>query len=351
MTPHSAGTPCETTPPPSSALALTLRALTPLLETPGLTDLCINRPGEAFLDTSAGWQRLAAPFADADWCLRLAKLIAHATHQRITPEAPLLSATLPSGERVQIVIPPASPSAVFAVRKPSTVQWTLEGLTEAGLFTHTRTVENGTQDQCEQALIAHLRAGQYSEFLREAVRARKNIVISGATGSGKTTLMKALVQEIDERERLITIEDALELTLDRHPNSVRLLYSKDNQGLAKVTPKQLIECTLRLRPSRVLLAELRAEEAFEYLLATAAHPGSVTSVHASSAPLAFEQLSLLVKRSPGGAELGREDILNLLHLLVHVVVQMGSDRRVREIWYAPLEQAPRRPRTTPCARV
>ena len=92
----------------TSSLELTLKPLRPLLARPEVTELCINRPGEIFLETHRGWEREEIPFADFDWCLRLARLIAHYTRQRINEESPLLSATLPSGERVQIVIPPAT---------------------------------------------------------------------------------------------------------------------------------------------------------------------------------------------------------------------------------------------------
>ncbi len=111
----------------------------------------------------------------------------------------------------------------------------------------------------------------------------------------------------------MTIEDAKELVLDRHPNHVRLFYSKDDQGVARVTPKQLLESCLRMKPDRILLAELRAEEAFDYLRnVNSGHPGSITSVHATSAELAFEQLVLLVKQNQGGRELARSDIKSLL---------------------------------------
>jgi type IV secretion system protein VirB11 len=120
---------------------------------------------------------------------------------------------------------------------------------------------------------------------------------------------------------------------------VRLFYSKDGQGLARVTPKQLLESCLRMKPDRILLAELRAEEAFDYLRnVNSGHPGSITSVHAASAELAFEQLVLLVKQSTGGRELARSDIKQLLYLLVDVVIQCGIERHerfIREIWYDP----------------
>lgn len=175
--------------------------------------------------------------------------------------------------------------------------------------------------------------------MRLAVIARKNILVSGPTGSGKTTWTKALIREISSDERLITIEDSPELVLDRHPNHVRLFYSKDDQGLSRVTPKQLLEACLRMKPDRILLAELRSEEAFDYLRnVNSGHPGSITSVHASSAALAFEQLVLLVKQSTAGRELPRQDIRSLLHLVVDVVIQFacrGQQRFIEEIWYQP----------------
>jgi type IV secretion system protein VirB11 len=120
---------------------------------------------------------------------------------------------------------------------------------------------------------------------------------------------------------------------------VHLFYSKDQQGVARVTPRQLLESCLRMRPDRILLAELRSEEAFDYLRnVNSGHPGSITSVHAASAELAFEQLMLMIKQSPGGQALPRADIKQLLFLLVDVVVQFGvehHERFVREIWYDP----------------
>ena len=99
----------------SSALELTLRSLRPWLTRPGVTELCINRPGEVFVETREGWQRESVPFADFDWCRRLAKLIANSTHQRVDEESPLLSASLPSGERVQLVLPPATTPGLATV--------------------------------------------------------------------------------------------------------------------------------------------------------------------------------------------------------------------------------------------
>src|ERR1700757_4430818 len=274
-----------------SALELNLRALRPILSDPNVTELCINRPGHAFIETRQGWECRCLPFAHFDWCKRLAKLVANSTRQRVDEATPLLSASLPTGERAQIVLPPATTPGTVAItlRRPSSEVWSIGELAERGIFRSTR----------------------------------------------RST--KALIREIPAAERLIAIEDAQELVLDTHPNHVRLFYSKDDQGLARVTPKQLLESCLRMKPDRILLAELRAEEAF-YSLAqvNSGHPGSITSIHAGSCELAFEQLVLLVKQSQGGRDLARSDIKSLLYLLIDVVIQFGvegHERYIREIWF------------------
>ena len=324
----------------SSSLELTLRALRPVLEDPDVTEICINRPGEGFVERRTGWMRTVLPFADFDWCVRLGKLVANATKQSISAERPILSGWLPRGERIQIVLPPATPATCVSItiRRPSDGVYRIAELEANGLFERCVPASEAL-DEVEVELAALLEKRSYRDFLRLAVQSRKNIVVSGPTGSGKTTFTKGLILDIPAHERLITIEDAKELVLDHHPNHVRLYYSKDGQGQAQVTPKQLLESCLRMRPDRILLAELRSDEAYYYLRnVNSGHPGSITSVHASSARLAFEQLMLLVKESPGARDLAREDIKSLLLMLVDVVVQFGIEKQrrfVKEIWYDP----------------
>lgn len=326
--------------PEFSSLELLLRPLYPWLSEPTVTELCINRPGEVYLETRQGWRRETLAFADFNWCQRLAKLTANYTRQRVDAEAPLLSASLPRGERIQIVMPPATTAGCVAItiRRPSEEVWSIEELGRSGIFNSTRRATDAL-DATEAELLRQLEGQEYEAFMRLAVRSRKNIVVSGPTGSGKTTYTKALIREIPTDERLITIEDAKELVLDDHPNHVRLYYSKDDQGQARTTPRQLLEACLRMKPDRILLAELRADEAFDYLRnVNSGHPGSITSVHAASAELAFEQLVLLVKQSRAGSELARSDIKSLLYLLVDIVIQFGVDRHerfIKEIWYDP----------------
>lgn len=323
-----------------TALDLTLQSLHPILTNPQVTELCINRPGEVYVESHQGWHCESVPFADFDWCWRLAKLVANSTQQRIDQCSPLLSASLPGGQRVQIVLPPATTAGCVAItiRRPSDAAWTIGELARRGVFRNT--LRSGDkQDQTDADLLSLLVRRDYEAFMRLAVISRRNILVSGPTGSGKTTWTKALIREIPPHERLITIEDARELILDRHPNHVRLFYSKDDQGVARITPKQLLECCLRMKPDRILLAELRSEEAFDYLRnVNSGHPGSITSVHATSAALAFEQLVLLVKQNPGGREMTRADIKSLLYLLIDVVIQFGvagHERYIREIWFDP----------------
>jgi type IV secretion system protein VirB11 len=319
-----------------SALAAYLAPLAPWLADPTLTELCVQRPGEAWAERDGAWTRIVDPALSVEWAHRLVTLLAARSHQKSTAEQPLLSTALPSGERVQAVLPPACTPGhvVLAIRRPSAQTWSLDALAARGVFGH------GVADgplRASERMHAACEARDWQTFLRLAVQAKQTILVSGATGSGKTTLTKALLGEIPAHERLVTIEDAPELPLHSHPNSVALFYSKDGQGQSRAGPKQLLEASLRLRPDRILLAELRGEEAYAYLRAVSSgHPGSITSIHAGSPALAFEQLGLLVKESAAGRELKREEIRAMCEAVVDVVVQCERStegRRVREVWW------------------
>ncbi len=317
-----------------------LAPLRPHLAPDDVTELVINRPGEFAVERAGGWRWIEAPDLTADWLRPLAVAAAAVTAQDVTRETPICSTVLPSGERCQIVIPPAAEHVSLTLRKPSPTTLTLDQFVADGLF---EKVALATPDlkPDELALMALRDAGDWPGFFRAAVAARRNILISGPTGSGKTTFAKGLVQLIPSHERLLTIEDARELVVP-HRNTVHLLYAKDGQGLAQVGPKQLLESALRMRPDRILLQELRDGTAFFYLRnVNSGHPGSITTIHADSAALAFDQLTLLVKESEGGRDLARDDIRALLHLLVDVVVQMKRIEgrfRMTELWYEPLRK-------------
>jgi len=328
-----------------------LRPLRAQLDAPGVLEVCVNRPGELLVETVRGWQVVAAPELTQERCVSLATAVATFSDQQINQERPLLAATLPSGERIQFVIPPAVTRGTVSitVRKPSQVIKRLDDFEREGLFerindaraTVTRTASAGLLP-FEQELVALKDAGRYAEFLRLAVRKHQTIVVSGKTGSGKTTFMKGLVEEVPQHERLVTIQDTAELSLPNHPNVVHLYYSKDGQGTAKVTAKQLLEACLRMKPDRIFLAEVRSDECFYFVrLAASGHPGSITSVHAGSCALAFEQMSLLIRESGAGGGLRMNEIKWLLGVVVDVVVQFDKDERGRfisEVFYEPRRQ-------------
>jgi type IV secretion system protein VirB11 len=324
----------------SSVLLHYLAPLQRCLEPDDVTELVVNRPGELAIERAGGWEWRDAPDLTETWLATLAKAAAAFTTQDVTDETPICSTVLPQGERCQIVLPPAAEQLSLTLRKPSAATFDLDAFARGGLFDAVAVATNDLSAD-ETALMALRDAGDWPGFFRLAVNTRRNVLISGATGSGKTTFAKGLVQLIPPQERLLTIEDARELVVP-HRNAVHLLYAKDGQGLAKVGPKQLLESALRMRPDRILLQELRDGTAFFYLRnVNTGHPGSITTIHADSAVLAFEQLTLLVKESEGGRDLARDDIRALLHLLVDVVVQMRRvDGRFRmtEVWYDPLRK-------------
>lgn len=323
-------------------LARYLEPLAPYLSDNTLTEIVVNRPGEVFVEGPHGWTRHELAALTQTYLSHLATAAASHTRQDIGPEYPVVSTSLIGDERCQIVMPPAVPADTISltIRKPSTMTMSLGTLELAELFDEVRSASDEL-DADEHRLLALKEAGQWREFLELAVRTRRNILISGATGSGKTTLSKALIAAIPEHERLITIEDTAELMIP-HQNCVRLLYAKDGQGVARIGPRELLESSLRMRPDRILLQELRDGTAFFYLRnVNSGHPGSITTVHADSARLAFEQMTLLVKESAEGRDLHRDDIRSLLLHLVDIVVQMQKRNgryRISEIYYDPVRK-------------
>lgn len=311
--------------------------LAPFLSDKGLYEVVINRPGEVLTEGPGGWDCHNLPELTFEKLMRLARAVASFSGQGIDETRPLLSATLPDDERIQIVIPPATTRNIVSItiRKPSSVSLSMRDMETGGIFENV--IAGADVEVGDASLLEAYREGRYRTFLEGAVLARKNIIISGATGSGKTTLSKALIQHIPDDERLISIEDTPELTIPQ-PNHVRLFYSKGGQGVAKLGAKDLLESCLRMRPDRVLLQELRDGTAFYYIRnINSGHPGSITTVHADSPKLAFEQLTLLVKESEGGQDLDRDDIRNLLKSSIDVIVQckrIAGRFRVTEIYFA-----------------
>lgn len=324
------------------------------------TEIWVNRPGELVIQLETGNLVVKEPLLDFGALEAFAQAIAVYSPQQQTVGArtPLLSATMPDGERIQIVLPPAvEPGLVsMSIRIPKSEIIPLAKYRDSGAFTKfiwprpENLKEALKQLSPEDRRLAELLAtGNLHDFLIECVLAKKNTGVIGDTGSGKTTLMKSMCQHIPVHERLITVEDVRELMLPLHDNRVHLLYSKSSQGVARITPADLISSLMRMAPDRALLAELRGSEAWDFLkLLTTGHSGSVTSWHAESCALGSERFVFMCKENAEAATLGREEIKHLYTLTIDVVIhitrrivydrvgkQIGYERFVDEVQFDP----------------
>jgi type IV secretion system protein VirB11 len=315
-----------------------LRPLARWLEGPSVTDILINAPEEVWAETLGGEMvRYSAPELTDTALWRLANQIAAFAHQGVNREHPLLAATLPDGARVQIIAPPATRGPMaMAIRKHVVADLSLGDYAAAGAFASARSVGFDDRDSIDQTLRASLDVGDVESFLQLAVLGRKNIVISGGTSTGKTTFVNALVKEIPRSERLIVIEDTPEIQL-HHPNAVGLVAVRGSQGEARVSVEDLLQASLRMRPDRIILGELRGMEAYSFLRAVnSGHPGSITTVHADSPRAAVEQIALMVLQA--GTSLSRSEIVDYVGSVVDVAVQLTrreGRRIVSEVAFQP----------------
>ncbi len=324
------------------------------------TEICINKPGELVIQLETGNLTIEEPALDFAALEAFAQAIAVYSPQQQTVGAktPLLSATMPDGERIQIVLPPAvEPGMVsMSIRIPKSDVIPLKRYRDSGAFSkfiwprpdnfEAAVRKLSPEDRHLAELLA---AGNLHDFLIASILAKKNTGVIGDTGSGKTTLMKSMCQHIPRHERLITVEDVRELMLPLHQNRVHLLYSKSSQGVARVTPADLIGSLMRMAPDRALLAELRSSEAWDFLkLLTTGHSGSITSWHAESCALGSERFVFMCKENAEAATLGREEIKHLYTLTIDVVIhitrkivydphgkQIGYERFVDEVYFDP----------------
>ncbi len=296
-----------------------------------VTDIYVNRPGELWVETSGGAvERHEAPALDSETLARLARQVAALSHQGISREHPLLSATLPDGARIQVIAPPATRGPLaLAIRKHVAADLSLEDYVATGAFENARLGEAQGDAGSRRELAGHLERGEVAACLAAAVRTRRNILVSGGTSTGKTTFLNALIREIPRDERLIFIEDTPELRI-AHDNAVGLLAARSALGEAEVTADDLVSASLRMRPDRIIVGELRGPEAYAFLRAiNTGHPGSMTTIHADSAEGAIEQLVLLVLQ--GGSRLSREDVRHYVRGTIGLFVQLARTAGRRHV--------------------
>ena len=238
----------------------------------------------------------------------------------------MLCGNLKDSSRVQLVIPPVARSYTLSIRRPSIKKFTLDDYRDMGFYKDTRAFEL-SDEYCDpdgrEGVLRHLhQRGLWADFIALAIVLKKNIVISGATSSGKTTYLNTCTAHIPHHERIITLEDTFEVDIP-HINRVSLLaVKKSNSQSTAVSMQDLLHCTLRLRPDRIIMGEIRGREILDFVSAcSTGHEGSITSIHASNPQAAFLRMVQLYKQN-NVPSMRDEDILSELHSVIDVIVQL-----------------------------
>ena len=289
-----------------------LGPLSPLLRDGSISEIMINGPDNLFIESKGLLYRSAAKFNSESHLQAIIQRIVEPLGRHIDAASPMVDARLEDGSRVNAVIPPlALDGSLVTIRKFASKKLTDDDLIKFGSLTKPMAL-----------------------FLREAVRARRNILVSGGTGSGKTTLLNILSQFIPEKERIITVEDSAELRLS-HENLCRLEARPANvEGQGRITIRDLVVNTLRMRPDRIIVGECRGAEALDMLQAmNTGHDGSMTTCHANNPRDALSRLENMVMMA--GFELPsaaiREQIASAIHLIVQQTRLPDGSRKIVKI--------------------
>ena len=293
-------------------LATGLGPLEPLLADPAVDEVMVNGPGEVWVERAGRLERTGVAFDGEPGLLHSIERILAPLGRRVDEASPLCDARLPDGSRVNVVIPPLALSgACLTIRRFRPAGFSLEDL-----------VSNGS-----------LPPG-LAEFLSDCVAHRATVLVSGGTGSGKTTTLGALSGSIPAGERIVTIEDAAELRL-RQRHVVRLESRPANvEGRGEVTIRQLVRNALRMRPDRIVVGEVRGAEALDMLMAlNTGHEGSLTTVHANSPEDALRRVETLALMAGVGLPHAavREQVAGALDLVVHQARAAGGGRRIESV--------------------
>jgi pilus assembly protein CpaF len=289
-----------------------LGPLEPLLEDPTISDILVNGCRQVYVERGGLLETTNVQFHDDGHLLRIIDKIVSQVGRRVDESNPMVDARLADGSRVNAIIPPlAVDGPILSIRRFST-----DKLMPADLVK-------------KQSLTPGM-----MQLLEAAVKARLNIIVAGGTGSGKTTLLNALSAFISPKERIVTIEDAAELQL-KHPHVVRLETRPANlEGHGIVRQRQLLVNSLRMRPDRIIVGEVRGEEALDMLQAmNTGHDGSLTTVHANSPRDAISRLEVMVSLANANMHLPaiRQQVASAVHILVQATRFSDGSRRVSKI--------------------
>lgn len=289
---------------------LGLGPIEPLLKDPLITDILVNTYDKVFVETEGRLHLTQVRFKDNRHLLRIIGRIVSAVGRRIDESQPMVDARLADGSRVNAIIPPlAVDGPLLSIRKFAKVPINMNKLVELGTM-----------------------LPEIAELLDGIVRSRRSVLISGGTGSGKTTLLNAMSAAIDNRDRIITIEDAAELQLQQE-HVARLETRPTNiEGSGEITQRDLVRNALRMRPDRIIVGEVRGGEAFDMLQAmNTGHEGSMTTVHANSCRDALGRIEQMVGMA--GLDLPMKSLRHQIASALDVVIQLqrmsdGSRRLV-----------------------
>ena len=286
---------------------LGLGPLEPLLKDPTITDILVNGYAKVFVERYGVLEPSPVRFKDERHLVRIIQKIVSAVGRRIDESSPLVDARLADGSRVNAVVPPLSlDGSSLSIRKFAKVPISMERLVEIGSV-----------------------PAQMAEVLKAVVASRRNVLISGGTGSGKTTMLNAMSAFIDGRERIVTIEDSAELQLQQE-HVVRLETRPPNiEGKGEISQRDLVKNALRMRPDRIILGEIRSGEAFDMLQAmNTGHEGSMTTVHANTPRDALSRVEQMIGMSGIDipARSSRAQIASAIHVVI-LVARLADGRR------------------------
>ncbi|KFX10707.1 P-type DNA transfer ATPase VirB11 [Pectobacterium atrosepticum ICMP 1526] len=320
-----------------------------ILKMDGLTEIAINQPRKIWFDRGNGWESIV----NENCSLSNLEMLAQSLSVRNSTGgidasndnkvSSIHSVTLPDMERGQIILPPSSEDGTisFTIRKPSFIRRDLQSYLDSGRLSNYEVCGRAfskekqlTKEQTE--MIDILKKGDIDNFFRKSVQYKLNHIMVGATGSGKTTVMKAIADLYPANRRYITIEDTHELDLPNHPNHVHLFFKREGVG---VTAKELIEASMRMKPDHIFLTELRGEEAWSYLgMLNTGHSGSLTSTHAEDNPAAvYSRLTTLIKESKVGSTLDYHLISNTVASTIDII-SFWKGSYMTKIYFNPEEK-------------
>lgn len=315
-----------------------LAPIADVLDDPTMREVCINEPGIVWIERSDGWTTRSVPEFSLDRLDQIGILAGWLLSKDLDAETPICMTTLPDGQRCTVVRSPAvsKDTVSITIRNPSKDQRTVFDPDFDALMKAATTGEKG-RSKTDERLLELYRAKAWPEFFSLAVKSHKTIAATGSTGSGKTTLLKRLMREIPEDERLITIEDTDEFGALPQRNRVSMFY-----GAAGVTAEKAVESSLRMRPDRVAMQELRGAEAFAYIrLLAAGHPGGLTTWHAEDGDH-FTPLALMAKTSEAGRNIPDDKLGIILRRFIDIVAFCKRDEggfSVPSVWFRAAEEA------------